>query len=46
MSHKAWSEKPNYPCIEMTKNKNEAKYRIFNEGRTLYTDSTPETEPF
>ena len=28
----------------MCKNKNEGKYRIFNESKTTY--SVPETEPF
>ena len=31
----AWSEKYNYLCIDMTKNKNEGKYRIFNENKTI-----------
>ena len=30
---KAWSEKINYLFIEMTKNKNYGKYRIFNESK-------------
>ena len=30
MCRVAWSEKFNYLCIEMNKNKNEGKYRIFN----------------
>ena len=42
----AWSEKFNYLCINMTKNKNEGKYRIFNESKTTYFDRIPETEPF
>ena len=29
----AWSEKFNYLCIGMTKNKNEVKYRNFNESK-------------
>ena len=33
MCHKAWDEKYNYLCIDMTKNKNEGKYRIFNESK-------------
>ena len=32
--HKAWDERFNYLCIDMTKNKNEGKYRIFNESKT------------
>ena len=29
MCRVAWSEKYNYLCIDMTKTKNEGKYRIF-----------------
>ena len=34
MCHKAWDEKFNYLCIDMTKNKNEGIYRFFNESKT------------
>ena len=46
MCHKAWDEKYNYLYIDMTKNKNEGKYRIFNESKTIYIDCIPETNPF
>ena len=46
MCHKAWDERFNYLCIDMTKNKNEGKYRIFNESKTTYIDCMPESEPF
>ena len=46
MCHKAWDERYNYLCIDMTKNKNEGKYRIFNESKTIYIDYIPESEPF
>ena len=46
MCHKAWDEKYNYLCIDLTKNKNEGKYRIFNESKTTYIDCIPESEPF
>ena len=46
MCHKAWDEKYNYLCIDMTKNKNDGKYRIFNESRPTYIDCIPETNPF
>ena len=46
MCHKAWDEKYNYLCIDMTKNKNEGKYRIFNESKTTYIECICETEPF
>ena len=44
--HKAWDEKYNYLCIDVTKNKNEGKYRIFNERKTTYIDCIPESNPF
>ena len=46
MCHKAWDEKLNSLCIDMSKNKNEGKYRIFNESKTTYFECIPETEPF
>ena len=46
MCHKAWDETYNYLCFDMTKNKNDGKYRIFNESKTTYIDSIPETKPF
>ena len=46
MCHKAWDEKYNYLCIDMTKNKNEGKYRIFNESRTTYIECICATETF
>ena len=42
----AWSERFNYLCIDMTKNKNEGNYRIFNEKKTTSIECIPETEPF
>ena len=46
MCHKAWSEKFNYLCIDMSKNKNEGKNRIFNESKHTYIECICETEPF
>ena len=46
MCHKAWDERFNYLCIDMTKNKNEGKYRIFNESKTTFFECIPESEPF
>ena len=46
MCHKSWDERFNYLCIDMTKNKNDGKYRIFNEIKTTYIDCIPETNPF
>ena len=31
--HKTWRERFNYLCIDLTKNKNEGKYRFFNENK-------------
>ena len=45
MYHKTWDERYNYLCIDMTKNKNEGKYRIFNDSKTTYIDCNPEAEP-
>ena len=36
MCHKTWSEKFNYLCTDLTKNKNKGKYRIFNEIKNQY----------
>ena len=46
MCHKAWSERFNYLCIDLVKNKNEGKYRIFNESKNTYIECFCETEPF
>ena len=46
LCHKAWSERFNYLCIDMTKNRDNGKYRIFNESKTTYIDCIPETNPF
>ena len=46
MCHKAWNEKYNLLCIDITKNKNEGKNRIFNESKTTYIDCISESEPF
>ena len=46
MCHKAWSEKFNYYCIDMTKNKNEGKYRNFNERKTTYINCVCESDLF
>ena len=42
----AWSEKYNYLCIDMTKNKNEGKYRIFNKNKNTFIQCVPEFESF
>ena len=42
----AWSEKFNYLCFDMTKNKNEGKYRIFNESKNTGIECFCESEAF
>ena len=44
MCHKAWSERIYYLCNDMTKNKNEGNYRIFNESKNTYIECICETE--
>ena len=44
--HKASSEKLSYLCIDMTKNKNEGKYRFFNGSKNTNKGCIPETESF
>ena len=39
MCRVAWGEKFNYLCIDMNKNKNEGKYRFFNESKNTYIES-------
>ena len=46
MCQKAGDEKYNYLCFDMTKNKIEGKYRIFNESKTTYFECIFETEAF
>ena len=46
MCHRAGDEKFNYLYIDMAKNKNEGKNRIFNESKPTYIDCIPETNPF
>ena len=46
MCRVAWGEKFNYLCIDMTKNKNEGKYRIFNKSENTYIECLCETEAF
>ena len=46
MCHEAWDERFNNLCIDMTKNKNEGKYRIFKENKNTYIECICETEAF
>ena len=46
MCRTACGEKFNYLCIDMTKNKNEGKNRIFNESKNTYIECICETEAF
>ena len=38
LCRKAWSENYNYSCIDLTKNKNEEIYRIFNKSKNTYNE--------
>ena len=44
--HKAWSDRFNYLCIDVTKNKDEGKYRILNKIKTTNFDCILETDRF
>ena len=44
--HNAWDEKFNYLCIDITKNKDDGKYRIFYESKNTYIECICETEAF
>ena len=46
MCHNYWSERFNYLCIDLIKNKSDGKYRIFNESKTTYTECNCESKPF
>ena len=46
MCRVAWSERFNYLCIDMTKNKNNGKYRIFDESKNAYIECICENEAF
>ena len=46
MCRVAWSEKSNYLCIDLSKNKKEGEYRSFNESKNTYIECIPESEPF
>ena len=46
MVRKTWSERYNYLCIDKNKNKNDGKYRFFNESKNTYFKCTPESEAF
>ena len=46
VGHKAWRERFNYLCIDMSRNKNDGKNRIFNESKTSYIECIPGSGPF
>ena len=46
MCHKTWGERFNYLCIDMTKSKNEGKYRILNESKNTYIECIAGSEPY
>ena len=46
MCRVAWKDRFNYLCVDMTKNKNEGKYRIVNESKNTHIECICETELF
>ena len=46
MCRVAWREKFNYLCIDMSKNSNDGKNRIFNESKNTYIECICEIEAF
>ena len=46
MQGKAWSETFTCLCTDMTKNKNEGKYRILKENKNTYKECTFHGEAF
>ena len=46
LCRECWSEKFDYFCIDMTKNKNEGKYSILTQSKNTYIECIAETEPF
>ena len=46
MTKVAWSAKYSYLCFDLNKNKNEGKYRIFNESKNTYNECICESEAF
>ena len=44
--HKAWTERFNYLCIDMAKNRNDGKYRFLNESKNTYIECICETGGF
>ena len=45
MCLKAWSERFNYLCIDMTKNENEGIHLILKESKNTSIECIPESEP-
>ena len=46
MCHKSRCERFKYLCIDVTKNKKEGKYRIFDESKNRHVECIAETETF
>ena len=46
LCRKAWSEKLNYLYIDMTRDKKECKYRMFNQSKTTFFECIPKSEVF
>ena len=46
MVRKAWSDKFNYLCIDMTKIRKQGKQHIFNESKNTYIECIRKSEAF
>ena len=46
LCRKTWSKKRDYLCVDMTRNKKECKYRIFNENKNTYFECIPKVKLF
>ena len=46
LCRKSWEAGYNYLCIDRSKKRDQGRYSFYNEGKTTYTECTPETEPF
>ena len=46
MCRGAYSEKFNFLCIDMSKDRNEDKYRFFDENKNTFIECICESEPF
>ena len=46
LCRKSWDEDCNYLCIDRSKKRDQGRYCIFNESKSTYIKTTPQTNPF